>query len=333
VASYLFSRVLQAVLTLIVAVSLVFVAVRVVPGNPLLARFGQHPDLEQMEKLRREYGWDQPLYRQLGNYFYKFATTGDLGESIMRNGSKIDVELRDRVPATIELTLGAMVVSIPLGLLVGVIAARWPRSWSDHAAALLSLLGVSVPVFFIGMVLRSIFSGMPTSQRLPATVFDFEPITHFMLVDTVIRGRFDLLWQAMVHLCLPMVALSTIPTAIIARITRASLLEAMNEDYIRTARAKGASIFRTILRHAFPNAAVPIVNIAGLQVGMLLSGAVLTESVFAWPGLGKYLTDAVHDRDYPVVEAGAIVVAAIFVAINLLLDVAYAWLDPRIRHH
>lgn len=330
-ASFLFSRLLQAALTLIVSVTLVFLAVRIVPGNPLVSRFGQHPDLEQMEKLRKEYGWDQPLYKQLGDYFYKFATTGDLGESFVRGGSRIDVELRDRVPATIELTLGALALALPLGLLVGIVAARWPRSWSDHLAAMISLVGVSVPVFFIGMLLRSYFSGMPTSQRLPATAFDFEPITRFMLVDTLLRGRLDLFWQAILHLCLPVAALSTIPTAVIARVTRASLLEAMNEDYIRTARAKGASMLRTIMRHAFPNAAVPIVNIAGLQIGMLLSGAVLTESVFSWPGLGKYLTDAVQDRDYPVVEAGAIVVAAIFVGLNLLLDAAYAWLDPRIR--
>jgi peptide/nickel transport system permease protein len=333
VTRYLARRLLHAAATILVAVALVFLAIRVIPGNPLLARFGQHPDLKQIEKLREEYGLDRPVLVQLGQFYWQVLTRADLGRSIARNNKSISGELAERIPATIELTLAAVLLAIPLGIAAGVIAAVWRNRWPDRLAMLVALGGVSIPVFFLGIVLRSIFTALPTSQRLPIHVLsEFEPITGLNLVDTLLRGRLDWFGYACLHLLLPAVVLSTVPMAIIARITRSSMLEALGHDCIRTARAKGASLWRVVLRHALPTAAVPVTNIAGLQIGLLLSGAVLTETIFDWPGLGQYIADAVvRDKDYVAVQGAAIVIATMFVSINLVLDVLYVWLDPRIR--
>jgi ABC-type dipeptide/oligopeptide/nickel transport system permease component len=325
-------RVGQAALTMLVAVLFIFIAMRLLPGNPLLAKFGQHTDPEQMRKIAEEQGWNRPLHVQIGDYFWRAITTGDLGESIARTNEHVSTELRQRLPATIELTLAAMLLALPLGIGSGVAAAVWRNRWPDYLCMAGSMLGVSVPVFFLGICLRAIFTGMPTSQRLPLDVIDFEPLTGLYLLDTLLRGRFELFLPVVTHLCLPAVALSSIPTAIIARITRSSLLEVLSADYVRTAKAKGAALWRVVMRHAFPNAAVPIANIAGFQLGLLFSGAVLTETVFDWPGLGRYVATAVHDLDYPVAQASALAIAGMFVVTNLLLDLLYVWLDPRIRH-
>lgn len=329
---FLARRILHAAIAWLIAVALIFIAMRTLPGNPLLTRFGQHPDAVQMERLRVENGWDRPLWIQLAEFFQKLFTTGDLGESIARGGSSIGRELRERIPATIELTLAAIAIAIPLGLAAGIISARYAGSWPDHLLSTMSLVGVSVPVFFVGIMLWQAFPNLPTSQRLPAYVFDFEPVTGLYLIDVLLRGRFDLFPLVCEHLLLPAITLATIPMASIAKISRGAMIEALKSDYIRTAQAKGGSRWRAVLWHALPNAAVPIANIAGLQVGLLLTGAVITETVFAWPGLGKYIADAVvNDKDYAVVQAGAIVIAAIFVVMNLLLDIVYMMLDPRIR--
>lgn len=329
---YLIRRILHALATIVVAISLVFIAMRALPGNPLLARFGQHPDARQIEELRKEYGWDKPILVQLGDFFWQLATTGDLGHSVARSNVSVSRELRQRIPATIELTAAALLLAIPLGIAAGTTAAVWRNRWPDRLSMALSLIGVSVPVFFLGIVLRSVLTGMPTSQRLPAYVLDFEPITGLYLIDTLMRGRPELFLRAAEHLLLPAVVLSTVPMAVIARITRSSVLEILSADFVRTARAKGASLWRVVLRHALPAAAVPVTNIAGLQIGLLLSGAVLTETVFDWPGLGQYLADAVvRDKDYVAVQAASIVIAIMFVSLNLILDLVYLWLDPRLR--
>lgn len=330
--AYVMRRLLQASVTLVVAVSLVFIAVRMLPGNPVLARFGQHVDPRQVERLRVEQGWDRPILTQLGEFLWQVATTGSLGESLARSNENVGEELGRRIPATIELTLAALTIAIPVGLAAGVAAAVWRNGWIDYACMTGSLLGVSVPVFFLGICLRAAFPGMPPGFRLPHWVLDFEPLTGLYAVDTVLRGRWDLFLLALQHLCLPAIALSTIPMALIARVTRASMLEVLSADYVRTARAKGARSWRQVWRHAFPNAAVPVTNIVGLQTGLLLSGAVLTETVFDWPGLGKYIVDALLVNDYVVVQAGGIVVAALFVSLNFLLDLLHLWLDPRLRH-
>lgn len=328
---YLTRRVLHALATVVVAVVLVFVAVRMLPGNPLLARFGQHPDLAQIEQLRRDYGWDRPIVVQLADYFWQFATRGDLGRSIARPTQSVSRELAERIPATIELTLAAVLLAVPLGIAAGMAAAVWRNRWPDRLAMVASLVGVSIPVFFLGIVLRSMLTGLPTSQRLPSYV-EFDPITGLYLLDTLLRGRIDWFFLACSHLLLPAVVLATVPMGIIARITRSTMLDVLTNDFIRTARAKGASVWRVVLRHALPAAAVPVTNIAGLQIGLLLSGAVLTETVFDWPGLGQYIADAVvRDKDYVAAQAAAIVIAVMYVSLNLVLDLFYVWLDPRIR--
>jgi peptide/nickel transport system permease protein len=331
VIGYLARRLLQAAMTMLVAVSLIFIAMRVLPGNSLLAKFGQHVDPQQMARIKEQQGWNRPLLVQLGEFLWQVTTTGDLGESLAHSNERVSDQLRLRIPATIELTLAAVMLAIPLGMAAGATAAVWRNRAADYVCMVGSLLGVSIPVFFLGICLRWLFSGMPTSQRLPTYVFDFEPLTGLYLLDTLLRGRIELFPEVVAHLCLPAVALSTIPMAVIARITRSSMLEVLSSDYVRTAEAKGNPPWRVVWRHAFPNAAVPIANIAGFQIGLLLSGAVLTETVFDWPGLGKYIVDAVPNNDYVVVQAGALVIAAIFVVSNLILDVLYVWLDPRIR--
>ncbi|MDX1946114.1 MAG: ABC transporter permease [Pirellulaceae bacterium] len=329
---YLLRRTLHAVITIVVAVSLIFVAMRLLPGNPLLARFGQHPDAVQMAELQKEYGWDQPLPTQLVKFFWQVLTTGDLGRSIARTNVKVSDELARRIPATVELTTAALLLAIPLGVAAGCAAAVWRGRWPDRLSMAASLLGVSIPVFFLAICLREVFTFLPTSQRLPANNFEFVPLTGLYLVDTLLRGRLDWFASAVLHLALPALVLATVPMAVIARITRSSMLEVLSADFIRTARAKGAGLWRVVLRHALPGAAVPITNIAGLQVGLLLSGAVLTETVFDWPGIGQYLVAAIlRDKDYIAVQAVAIVIAAMFVTLNLLLDLTYVWLDPRIR--
>lgn len=328
---FLLRRVLQAAVTLVVAVVLVFVAVRLLPGNPLLTRFGQHVDPAQLEKLRVEQGWDRPIVVQLFDFAWQVATTGSLGDSLMRSNASVAAELRERVPATVELASAALLIAIPAGLSAGVIAAVRRGGWLDRLLMSGSLLGVSVPVFFIGICLRALLPGMPAGFRLPLDLIDFEPWTGIYSLDALLQGQWRVALEALRHLCLPAVALSTIPTSLIARVTRSSMLEVLKSDYLRTARAKGATPVAVVLRHALRNAAVPIVDMIGLQTGLLLSGAVLTETVFDWPGLGKYVVDALLTNDYVVVQAGGIVVATMFVSLNLLLDLVYLLLDPRLR--
>lgn len=334
VIGYLAGRLGHAAITLVVAVSLVFVSVRIIPGDPLLARFGQHPDPEQMARLRKEYGWDRPLVVQLGQFFWQVLTTGDLGQSLARSNQSVAREIVQRTAATVELAGAALLLAIPLGIAAGTVAALWRNRWPDRLAMALALGGVSIPVFFLAICLREVVTFLPASGRLPpAARIGFAPLTHMYLLDSLLRGRGDLFLVALRHLVLPAVVLSTVPMAVIARITRGAVLEVLSADYVRTARAKGNSLWQVVWRHVLPPAAVPITNIAGLQVGLLLSGAVLTETVFDWPGLGRYLAQAIlGDKDYVAAQAAAIVVALIFVTLNLLLDLVYAWLDPRIRH-
>lgn len=328
---YLAWRLMHAAATVLVALSFVFIAVRMLPGNPLLARFGQHPDPVQLERLTKEHGLDQPLYVQLGKFLRQLAS-GDLGNSLARPEKRVIDELRLKVPATVELTAAACLLAFPLGIAAGVAAAVWRNRWPDWFCTAGALVGVSIPVFFLGICLRLAFPALPTAGREPFSALPIEQITGLFLVDTLLRGRPDQWLAAASHLILPALTLATIPTSIIAKITRASMLDVLNADYLRTARAKGCSLWQSVIRHALPNAAVPVVNIAGLQVGLLLSGAVLTETVFDWPGLGTYILTAVlSDKDYVAVQASAIVICLLFVTINLLLDLIFVWLDPRIR--
>jgi len=326
---YLLRRLAVAVPTTVVAVLIVFVAIRVLPNNPILASYGQHAVPEDVEEEMEKRGWDQPLYQQLGTFIADLVSSGDLGESFF--GPETVAEgLWEKFPATVELALAALFIAIPCGLLLGIAAAVWHNRWPDSLCTAGSLLGLSIPVFFLGSCLLYLFPNMPTDQRLPV-ITEFDHWSGFILIESLLQGRLDVFGLALKHLCLPAIALSTIPMAIIARITRSSMLEILSADYIRTAKAKGNAPWRVVMRHAFPNASIPVVNIAGLQLGALLSGAVLTESVFNWPGLGTYLVEAVIRSDYEVVQGATMLVALIFVMTNLMVDMLYVWLDPRVR--
>jgi ABC-type dipeptide/oligopeptide/nickel transport system permease component len=328
VTRFFAARVAQALATMLMAVVLVFFAVRLLPNNPVLARYGQHAVTDRVDAEMKARGWDRPAWEQLVDYLGDVFLRGDLGESFFRPGESVTAELLNKVPATIELTIAALALAIPLGIFAGVVAAVWRGRFPDVFFTTSALLGVSIPVFFLGICLLRAFTNMPTGFRLGFGA-DFQSTTGFLVPETLLRGRPDLCVDALWHLCLPAIALSTIPMAVIARITRSSMLEVLSADYVRTASSKGASRWRVIWRHAFPNAAVPVVNIAGFQVGALLTGAVLTETVFSWPGMGRYLVEAVKDADYAVVQGGALVIAAVFVSTNLILDGVYLWLDPR----
>jgi peptide/nickel transport system permease protein len=326
---FLFIRIAQSFVTILVAVCLIFLSIRFLPGNPVLVRFGQHPVPAKIEAEMAKQGWDKPMVVQLGKFLIELSQ-GDLGESFERPGERITAQLAERVPATIELTFCALLFAVPLGLLTGVAAAVWHTRWPDYTAMTLAMLGVSVPVFFLGFLLMNIFSNMPTGQRLPAwLVLDFR--TDFYLFESILTGNFSMAGLALKHICLPALALSSIPAAMISRITRSSMLEVLSADYLRTARAKGATFLHVVWRHALPNAAIPITNILGYQIGMLLTGAVLTETIFSWPGMGSYLFAAIEQRDYAIVQGGALVIATMFVFSNLLLDLCFLWLDPRLR--
>lgn len=326
---FLARRAAIAVPTTLVALVLVFVSIRVVPNNPVLARFGQHAVPEKVAEEMARQGWDQPLVVQLGRFLRDLTFHGELGDSFFYPESVLE-GLRRTFPATVELTVAALVIALPLGIVAGIAAAVWRNRLPDYATMTISLLGVSVPVFFLGLCLLYLFPQMPPGWRLPpGTVFDRS--TEFVAIESALRGRWDVLGAALAHLCLPAVALSTIPMAYVARITRSSMLEVLSADYVRTARAKGNPPWRVILRHAFPNASLPVVNIGGLQIGQLLSGAVLTESVFNWPGLGRYIVQAVQHSDYNAVQGGTLLVAIVFVCANLAVDALFAVMDPRVR--
>jgi peptide/nickel transport system permease protein len=316
-------------LTIFIAVIAVFMAVRILPGNPVLARFGQHAVPEKVQLELEQQGWNKPLGEQF-LVFLNQVIQGDWGESFERPGERVADRLMEAFPATLELAGTALIIAIPCGILLGVLAATCRGRWPDHLAMVLSLVGISIPVFFLGICLIALFPAMPSGFRLPPGTFH-ELKTDFYLMESVLRCEWDLASKSLRHIVLPAIALSTIPLAVISRVTRSSMLEVLSTDYLRTARVKGATLPRVIWRHAFPNAAIPIANIVGFQIGMLLTGAVLTETVFNWPGLGRYLVAAIQGYDYAVVQAGAILIATLYVGLNLLLDLLFVMLDPKVR--
>jgi peptide/nickel transport system permease protein len=330
-------RLAIAVPTTFVALLIAFLAIRAMPSNPLLAAYGQHAVPDQIEQEMERLGWNEPLYVQFSTFVKGLVLEGDLGESFL-DGERVVDGLRRTFPATVELALAALLIAIPIGIGAGVVAAVWRGRWPDYVTMTGALLGVSVPVFFLGICLLYLFAvrssplylGLPFNQRLDI-VINFQSTSGFIVIESLFQGRFDVLTSALRHLCLPAIALSSIPMAIIARITRSSMIDVLSADYVRTSRAKGCSPWRVVMRHAFPNASIPVMNIAALQLGALLSGAVLTETVFNWPGLGKYLVDAVLEADYPVVQGSILLIAILFVAINAFVDVLYVLLDPRVR--
>lgn len=311
----------------------VFFIIRAIPGDPAQVILGQAASKEAIDELTKSLGLDQPWYIQYINYAGDLLT-GDLGNSI-RTKSAISNEIWPYLAATIELALAAMLIAVFVGVNAGIISAWFQNSWFDYVAMLLALIGVSMPIFWLGLMEQWVFSinleWLPTSGRM--NVRDpVEPITHLLLVDTLLQGRMDQFVTVIKHLILPSVALATIPTAIIARITRSTMLEVIRSDYIRTARAKGLRMFWVIYKHSFKNAVIPVITIIGLQTGLLLGGAILTETIFSWPGIGRYIYEAIGFRDYPVIQSGILVIALFFVFINLIVDLLYAAVDPRIKY-
>jgi peptide/nickel transport system permease protein len=311
---------------------LVFVWIRALPGGPAEALLGERATPEAVEQIRDQYGLDKPVYVQYWEYV-RTTAQGDLGTSVTTRRPVTD-ELQQRFPATIELTISALIFAIICGIPLGFVAAKKYGTATDHASLVISLLGISIPVFFLAILLKYVFAvrlgWLPTVGRISATI-DIEHPTNFYLLDALLAGDLNAFWDVIKHLILPAIALGSIPLAIIARITRAAVLDVQNEDYVRTARAKGLPPRVVDQRHIFRNALLPIITIIGLQAGLLLSGAVLTETVFAFPGMGTWLVDAIKQRNYPVLQGGILFVSLIFVLVNMLVDISYAYINPRIR--
>jgi peptide/nickel transport system permease protein len=311
---------------------LVFLWIRALPGSPATALLGERATPAAVAAVRKQYGLDDPLYQQYFRYVRTLAG-GNLGSSVTTRRPVVD-EFRDRFPATIELALAAMVFSVGVGIPLGFLAAKRYGSWIDHLSLVASLIGISIPIFFLGILLKYVFAvklgWLPTVGR-QSVLINVDHPTNFYVLDAILAGDFEAWWDAVKHLVLPAVALGSIPLAIVARITRAAVLDILNEDYVRTARAKGVPPRIVDRRHILRNAMLPITTIIGLQTGLLLSGAVLTETVFAWPGIGSWLVEAIEARNYPVLQNGILLIAIVFVLVNLLVDLSYGLLNPRIR--
>ncbi len=328
---FIIRRTLLVIPTLLGVTIIIFSMLAITPGDPAELLLGERATTDSLDAMREYLGLKQPLYVQYW-LFIKRVARFDLGETIWTR-QKVSIEIMDRFPATIELALAAMIISSFLGVLLGMISAAKQYSWFDYASMLGSLFGVSMPVFWLGLMLMLIFAltlgWFPMSGRLGVDI-DLTPITNFLLLDSILTKNWAALKDALMHLALPAVALSTIPLAIVARMTRSSMLEVLRQDYIKTARAKGLSEVKIVLKHALRNGLIPVVTVVGLQFGILLGGAILTETVFAWPGVGKWLFDGVVKRDYMVIQGGSLLVATVFVFVNLIVDVLYAIINPRI---
>ncbi|MGM7721213.1 ABC transporter permease [Metabacillus sp. Hm71] len=331
---YTFRRVFSLIPVLFGMTLIVFAIIHAIPGDPAQVILGQKATKEAIATLTRELGLDRPWYIQYVDYL-KGLLTGDLGISLRTRGP-INEEIWPYLAATIELTVVAMVIAVFVGVNAGIISAWFSHSWFDYLAMIFALIGVSMPIFWLGLMEQWAFSielgWLPSTGREdvrnPVTA-----ITNLFLLDTLIQGSMDQFGQVIQHLILPSLALATIPMAIIARMTRSTMLEVIKSDYIRTARAKGVSMFWVVYKHSLKNAIIPVLTVIGLQTGLLLGGAILTETIFGWPGIGRYLYDAIGYRDYPVIQSGILLIAVIFVVINLIIDLLYGLIDPRINYH
>jgi peptide/nickel transport system permease protein len=331
-------RCVRLVLVLLAITVVSFVFLHLIPGDPIAIRLGQHASPAQIALLTHEYGLDQPWWVQLGKYLVALAH-GDLGISIA-DTQPVTQKLATYFPATVELTLGAMLVAIVVGIPAGVLAAVRRGSLGDVAAMSAVLLGVSIPVFWLGWMLVYVLAVLPAHLGLDlfpisgriSLLYDIPPRTHLIVVDALLAGNGRAALDALWHLVLPALTLGTIPLAIVAKITRGSMLDVLAADYVRTARAKGLGERSVIVRHALRNALIPIITVLGLQTGLLLGGAVLTESIFAWPGVGRLAFDAISNRDMPVINGCVLLFATVFVVVNTAVDLLYALADPRIRY-
>ena len=313
---------------------LAFFLIRLVPGDPIETLAGERGiDPIRHAQLLKEYGLDKPVLIQYGIYIGR-VLKGDLGKSIITQEPVLR-EFLTLFPATVELAVCAMLFALLIGIPAGIIAAVKRNSVMDHGVMGVSLTGYSMPIFWWGLLLILLFSVQlgwtPVSGRIAVKYF-IEPITGFLLIDSLLSSDKGAFWSAASHLVLPTIVLGTNPLAVIARMTRSAMLEVLGEDYIRTARAKGLSNMRVVALHALRNALIPVVTVIGLQVGVLFTGAILTETIFSWPGVGKWLIEAIGRRDYPVLQGGMLLLGLLVMAVNLLVDVTYGIINPRIRH-
>lgn len=330
---YIMKRLLMVIPVLLGVSIIVFTIMRVFSSDPAAIVLGQHATEESINAWREANGLNAPLYVQYFN-FIKGIFTGDFGTSYYTKTPVLQ-EIMSRFPATIELAICAIIFASVFGILIGVISAVKKNTFFDTASMITSLVGVSMPIFWLGIILIIIFSGtlhiLPSGGRIDP-LLQPENITGLYLLDSVLTGNMKAFGDAFVHLILPSCALGMYSMAIIARMTRSEMLETLGQDYIRTARAKGLSERKVIFKHALRNALIPIVTVIGLQLGMLLGGAMLTETVFSWPGIGSYTVNSILKSDFPVVQGVVMLIAIIFIVINLVVDIIYAFLDPRIKY-
>jgi peptide/nickel transport system permease protein len=330
---YLCRRLLTLLYALLGVSLTIFVLMRLIPGDPAIVMLGERATPERIAEVRRDLGLDRPLVVQYV-FYIRNILTGNLGRSIHTH-TRVSEELLQRFPATIELSLTAMSIAVCFGVLAGILSATRQYSILDSGFMFLSLAGVSMPIFWLGLMMIWAFALVlgifPPSGRLDVRLF-LDTITGFHLIDSLLTHQWEAFWDALWHLVLPSLTLATVPLAVMARMTRASLLEVLRQEYITTARSKGLNEWVVIRRHALRNALIPILTIGGLQFGILLGGAILTETIFSWPGLGRLLYNAVLARDYPLVQGATLLIAATFSVINLSVDLLYAVINPRIRY-
>ncbi|WP_176085723.1 ABC transporter permease subunit [Martelella sp. HB161492] len=331
---FILGKLLLIVPTFIGITIVAFGFVRVLPGDPILLMAGEHGiSPERYQELVHQFGYDRPIVIQYFDYVWGLLH-GDFGISLSTK-QPVLTEFLARFPATAELSICAMILAVAIGLPAGVLAAVKRGSWFDQAAMGAALTGYSMPIFWWGLLLIILFSGVlgwtPVSGRI-SLLYYFPAVTGFMTIDSLLSGQEGAFTSALSHLILPAIVLGTIPLAVIARQTRSAMLEVMGEDYVRTARAKGLSGNRVIGVHALRNALIPVVTTIGLQVGMLMAGAILTETIFSWPGIGKWMIDSISRRDYPVVQGGLVLIAGLVMLVNLVVDLMYGLINPRIRH-
>ncbi len=331
---YIAKRILMVIPVLIGVSIIVFCLLRVFAPDPAPIVLGQHATQASMQKWRDANGLNDPVPTQYLDYM-KGVLKGDLGTSYYTQ-SKVTKEIMARFPATIELAITAIIFASVIGILLGVVAAVKKNSIFDAVATLIALVGVSIPIFWLGILLMMLFC-RPNAAIFPAVgritpLMDPTHITGFYTIDSLLTGNFASLKDALWHLVLPSFTLGMYSMAIITRITRSTMLDSLNQDYIRTARAKGIREIKVVMKHALRNSMIPVTTVIGLQFGGLLGGALLTESVFSWPGIGKFTVDCILKSDFPIVQGIVLLVAVIFVLVNLAADIAYAFLDPRIRY-
>src|SRR5699024_1899383 len=331
--AYTMRRLLMLIPVLIGMTIITFSIVHLIPGNPAQVILGEAATEAAIKDLEESMGLNEPYFKQYLLYI-KGLLQGDLGTSL-KTKTAITEEIWPYLAATFELTFFAMLFAIVVGVNAGIISAWKQNSWFDFLAMLVALIGVSIPVFWLALMQQWVFAqelGWFPAHGRQDNRDPVEAVTYFYVIDTIIKMDFAKLIATLKHLVLPSIALGTIPMAIIARMTRSSMLEVMKSDYIRTVRAKGSGQFLVIYKHALKNALIPVLTVVGLQTGVLLGGAILTETIFSWPGIGRYIFEAINYRDYPVIQSGILVVAFIFVIINLVVDLLYKYIDPRIKY-